>query len=101
VTVETPGQYDAKIPIGSLMVMFGMNRTPYLKPDEELVESYRKELKKLGPGPYIAVTWHGGSKQTRVVDRTMRPQCLESLEALHLGFCPVLGFRAGGQESIR
>jgi hypothetical protein len=80
VTVETPGQYDAKIPIGSLMVMFGMNRTPYLKPDEELVESYRKELKKLGPGPYIAVTWHGGSKQTRVVDRTMRPQCLESLK---------------------
>jgi hypothetical protein len=80
VTVETPGLYDAKIPIGSLVCMFGFNPKPYLEPDEELVESYREELKKLGPGPYIAVTWHGGSKQTRVLDRTMRAQCLEPLK---------------------
>jgi tetratricopeptide (TPR) repeat protein/glycosyltransferase involved in cell wall biosynthesis len=33
-----------------------------LKPDNKLVEKYQQELSKLGPAPYIAVTWRGGPK---------------------------------------
>jgi hypothetical protein len=68
---ELAGKYDAKIPIGSLIGMFGMNPKPYLEPHPEKVAFYRRELEKFGPGPYIALTWHGGTKATRVEDRTL------------------------------
>lgn len=71
VTEAIPCQYDAKIPIGSLIGMYGFNQEPYLNPDPWRVEFYREELKKLGPGPYVAVTWVGGTKQTRVEDRSV------------------------------
>lgn len=71
VETETPGDYDAKIPIGSLPRLFGFNPSPYLKPRQDRVEFYRSELQKLGPGPYVAVAWSGGSKQTRALDRSM------------------------------
>lgn len=71
VTHEMPGEYDAKIPIGSLVRMLGLNPQPYLNPDPWRVEFYREELKKLGPGPYVAVTWVGGAKMTRVEDRSI------------------------------
>jgi ADP-heptose:LPS heptosyltransferase len=77
VTKETRGQYDAKIPMGSLRHEF--NAVPYLKPSLERVEHYKRELKKLGPGPYVAVTWLGGTKQTRVVDRSMNPESLRPI----------------------
>ena len=66
---ETPGSYDAKIPIGSLIGMFGVNRKPFLDPHPEKVAFYRRELEKLGPGPYVALTWLGGTKQTRAHTR--------------------------------
>ncbi len=66
----TPGKYDAKIAIGSLIGMFGMNTKPYLEPHPEKVAFYRRELERLGPGPYVAVTWVGGTKMTRVEDRS-------------------------------
>lgn len=73
VTHETPGDYDAKIPIGSLNKMFSkFNEGAYLSPDAERVAFYRSELEKLGPGPYVALTWMGGAKATRVEDRSIR-----------------------------
>ncbi len=45
--------------------------TPYLRPDPALVEHYRRELHKLGPGPHIAIAWIGGTKKTRVEDRSV------------------------------
>lgn len=68
---ESPGDYDAKIPIASLMGRYGFNTTPYLNPDPWRVKFYRDELKKLGPGPYLALAWFGGMKQTRCEDRSM------------------------------
>lgn len=65
------GPFDAKIPIGNLIGMFGMNKTPFLKPHPEKVAHYRRELEKLGPGPYVAVTWMGGTKETRIESRSM------------------------------
>lgn len=33
-----------------------------LTPDKKLVEKYRAELAKIGPAPYVAVTWRAGPK---------------------------------------
>ncbi len=76
VTDETPGDYSAKIPIGSLAGMYRRNikdfpGKPYLKPDPRRVEHYRSRLEEFGKPPYVALTWVGGNKATRVVDRSM------------------------------
>lgn len=79
VTTETQGDYDAKIPIGSLNGLFDkFNEGAYLSPDVERVAFYRQELEKLGPGPYVALTWLGGTKATRVEDRSIRLKDLKS-----------------------
>lgn len=70
VKAETPGPYDAKIPIGSLIGMFGVHPKPFLKPHPEKVAWYRRELEQLGPGPYVALTWIGGTKETRAESRS-------------------------------
>ena len=79
VTDEFDAEFDAKIPIGSLIGMFGPNKESYLNPDPWRVQFYREELKKLGPGPYIALTWHGGTKQTRCEDRSISLEMLRPL----------------------
>jgi tetratricopeptide (TPR) repeat protein len=76
ITKETAGDYDAKIPIGSLATLYRRNKMqfsgkPYLTPSPERVEYYRQELKKLGEAPYIGVTWIGGLKATRIEDRSI------------------------------
>lgn len=73
VTTETAGDYDAKVAIGSLHHILGEYRVgaAYLTPDPARVAHYRAELAKLGPGPYVALTWMGGMKATRVEDRSM------------------------------
>ena len=79
-TEETQGDYDAKIPIGSLNVLFDkFNEGAYLSPNEERVRFYRTELEKLGPGPYVALTWLGGTKATRVEDRSVRLEYLKPI----------------------
>lgn len=70
VTEATPGDYDAKIPMGSLMTTRPTPKDAYLKPDPELVKAYRTKLETLGPGPYVGLTWLGGTKATRVVNRS-------------------------------
>lgn len=76
VTTETPGDYDAKIPIGSLAAMYRRNvgdfpGRAYLKPDPARVEFYRGRLEEFGKPPYVALTWVGGIKATRVQDRSI------------------------------
>lgn len=83
VTVEAPGNYDAKLPIGSLCGMFGFNDKPYLFPNEERVRFYRGELDKLGVSPHLALTWIGGTKATRVEDRSLD---IKELKPLMEGF---------------
>lgn len=79
VTTETPGDYDAKIPIGSLASMFEPDGLPYFVPNPARVDYYRSELAKLGPAPHIAVTWVGGTKATRVEDRSINLRQLKVL----------------------
>lgn len=76
VTQETTGDYSAKIPLGSLCARLrraddAFPGTSYLKPDESLVEHYRARLTAIGPRPWIAVTWLGGVKATRVEERSL------------------------------
>jgi len=76
VTKEQPGDYDAKVAIGSLACMFrnsdeSFSGEPFIKPNPSRVEFYRKELAKLGNAPYVAVAWIGGTKQTRVENRSI------------------------------
>lgn len=80
VTQEFEAEFDAKIPIGSLMGMFGPNPQPYLNPDPWRVKFYREELEKLGPGPYVALTWNGGLKQTRAADRCINLSMLKGIQ---------------------
>jgi tetratricopeptide (TPR) repeat protein len=78
VTTETAGDYDAKVAIGSLHHILGAYKVDaaYLVPDPARVAHYRAELAKLGPGPYVALTWMGGMKATRVEDRSMNLELL-------------------------
>jgi Flp pilus assembly protein TadD len=61
---------DAFIPMGSLPGLFRASTEafdvakPFIKTDPDKVKRYRKRLEKLGPGPYIGIGWHGGTKAT-------------------------------------
>ncbi len=77
---EATEKYDAKIPIGSLNRMFSkFNEGAYLSPDPDRVKFYRGELEKLGPGPYVALTWMGGMKATRIEDRSFNLETLRPI----------------------
>jgi len=61
---------DRQISIASLPKLFRNSADkfpgkPYLKADPDRIKHYRSELEKLGPGPYVGVTWFGGEKKTR------------------------------------
>jgi hypothetical protein len=79
VTKPTPGDYDAKVGIGSLIGRFGFNKEPYLNPDPWTVKIYRERLEKLGKGPYVAIAWMGGMKETRIEDRSIQLQEFKSI----------------------
>jgi Flp pilus assembly protein TadD len=61
---------DAFIPMGNLPGLFRTSTEsfdaakPFLKTNPALVKKYRKRLERLGPGPYVGVGWHGGTKAT-------------------------------------
>ena len=76
ITEQTPGDYTAKIALGSLAARLRRSEAafpgkPYLRPAQALVDDYRRRLEALGPGPYIALAWQGGAKRTRVADRSI------------------------------
>jgi Flp pilus assembly protein TadD len=56
----------AHISMGDLPALLGMGTRSkaWLRADPEKVEKYRAELKKLGDGPYIGLSWKGGLPQT-------------------------------------
>lgn len=83
ITEPVKGDYTAKIPLGSLTCHFRKNGefpgTAFLKPDPDRVKYYRKELNRLGKGPHIALAWFGGSKQTRVDERSISLNMLKPI----------------------
>ena len=80
VTSTTQGDYDAKPPLGSLMHMYGLpNGERYLFPDEKRIKYYREQLSYLGDGPYVAVCWFGGTKATRVMERSIPATQLQAI----------------------
>lgn len=59
--------FDAWAHLGSLMLHRGVEnrwRSCYMKPDAERVAFYRSELAKLGPAPYVGLSWSGGRIST-------------------------------------
>ena len=48
------------------------NAIPYLIPNPELQEQYRKEFEALGPPPYYALSWKGGALKTNTSYRSLK-----------------------------
>lgn len=75
VSEPLPGKYTAKLPIGTLACRLRRQGNfpghAFLKPDPKRIDFYKQKLKELGKGPYVALTWFGGSKQTRVEERSL------------------------------
>lgn len=57
---------DAYCPMGSLGIYCGPvpDGRPYLKADDDRVDYYLEKLKRIGPGPYVALSWKGGTVKT-------------------------------------
>ena len=76
--------FDAVCPLGSLGLFFRQSTADfhdrsYLTPDPERVEYWRRQFAMQGPRPFIGVAWQGGSKETRIQQRTV--------SAANLAFC--------------
>jgi tetratricopeptide (TPR) repeat protein len=69
-------RFDYRCAIGDLFRIFRSDgnfpKTPYLKPDPELVKHYRAKLEATGPGPYIGISWLAGTKSTRTDFRSIK-----------------------------
>lgn len=48
------------------------DRTPYLVPNPELTQKYRKEFEALGKPPYYALSWKGGALKTNTKYRSLK-----------------------------
>lgn len=77
-------QIDARIAMGSLPTLYRRSRAAfpkvcdYLKPEPTLVEDYRKP-----PGKFrVGLSWIGGTKETRIEERSIEPKRLEPLLTL-------------------
>jgi cytochrome c-type biogenesis protein CcmH/NrfG len=73
--------FDAVVPLGSLGTFFRHQNTdfpgtPYLVPDPERVEHWRRQFAMQGPRPFIGVAWQGGTKETRIQQRTVSANSL-------------------------
>lgn len=74
--------FDAVVALGSLGMTFRQSDdqfpgTPYLKPDPDRVAHWRRQYQMQGKGPYIGVAWQGGSKETRILQRSMNAKALD------------------------
>jgi tetratricopeptide (TPR) repeat protein len=72
---------DYYIPLGDLPFYFRKSRqafprAPYLCSDPQRVTFWRAELAKLGPPPYIGISWRGGTSVTRSAVRSLDPSML-------------------------
>lgn len=81
------GAVDYFFPMGDLPRRFRRRHEDfprhqgYLRADPERVRYWRTQLEAAGPGPYIGVSWRGGSEATRRVVRTMDVTMLSPLLA--------------------
>lgn len=78
------GPFDAVVALGSLGTFFRNQNSdfpgvPYLVPDAERVEYWRRQYAMQGLRPFVGVAWQGGSKETRILQRT--------IAAPNLAFC--------------
>jgi tetratricopeptide (TPR) repeat protein len=77
-TIKWPPEYKIDYKISSYTLAArewakgNFNRTPYLTPNPELVEKYRKEYEALGDGPYITFSWTGGAPKTNTKYRSIK-----------------------------
>lgn len=76
---------DFYVPLGDLPKHFRRRQEDfprhagYLKPSAERVEHWRRQLAELGRGPYIGLSWRGGTETTRTTLRTISPSMLGPL----------------------
>lgn len=69
--------FDMAMPLGSLGMLLRQQDsdfpgTPYMVADPDRVAFWRRQYAMQGPGPYIGVAWQGGTKSTRITERTIR-----------------------------
>ena len=84
ITKVRDGDYTAKVALGSLAVHFRRSESafpgiPYITPNPTRVKQYRNKLESMGPGPYLALAWFGGSKKTRIEDRSLPVTALKPI----------------------
>lgn len=78
---------DYYVPLGDLPKYFRRREedfprhSGYLLPNPERVEHWRKALQALGRGPYIGLSWRGGTETTRTTLRTISPTMLAPLRS--------------------
>ena len=76
---------DYYIPLGDLPRYFRNSPADFpdhrgfLRADSNRTSYWRQRLEALGSGPYIGVSWKGGTESTRGVLRTVTPQTLKPL----------------------
>lgn len=68
--------FEATVALGSLGQFFrhkdsDFPGTPYLVPDPERVEYWRRQFAMQGPRPFVGVAWQGGAKETRILQRSI------------------------------
>jgi hypothetical protein len=91
----------AQIPLGSLPMLF-RNRAedfpgrPFLQPDFIRAAKWSERMARLGPRPWIGVSWMGGTKSTRVHERSVDPTLLYPITARHT--CVSLQYGRGAVE---
>lgn len=78
---------DMFVPLPDLAARFRRSRdafpmhTGYLKPDPGRIAHWRLMLEAQGPGPYVGVSWKGGTEGTRRPVRSLLPEELAPLAA--------------------
>jgi hypothetical protein len=79
---------DAQIPLGSLPMHFRRHGvdfpgSPYLAPDPQRAARWAERMGALGPRPWIGLSWLGGTKATRVHERSLDPALYAPLMGAH------------------
>ena len=70
--------FDMAIPLGSLGKLLRLRTEdfpgqPYMVADPDRVRYWRRQYAMQGPGPYVGLGWQGGTKVTRIMQRTIKP----------------------------
>jgi len=82
--VKEVGQADYYVPLGDLPYHFRRSwsdfpRQPFLEADPDRVEFWKQQLRSRGPGPYVGVSWRGGTQVTRAPVRSFQAERLAAI----------------------